>query len=221
MIRNLIYLSYNVTTANVKLLIDYGVCDSAIARLLLTRPTILVLIDFDFISALEEVKGLGFDPSTTAFGTALVTKQCMSKILWDKKVDVFKRWGWSDEVVIRVFRRRPCLKLTSIDKINLVMSFWVNQMGWDPLALAKCPLVFSYSLPKSIIPRASVLQFLLMKGLLKKNASLAAPFAYSEKMFLSKFIFSFEEESDYLLKLYDQKVKLANTTENIDMPLTK
>ncbi|RHN73274.1 putative transcription regulator mTERF family [Medicago truncatula] len=171
--------------------------------------------------SLEEVKCLGFDASTTTFGTALMTKQCMSKILWDKKVDVFKKWGWSDEDVIRVFRCQPSLMLASIDKINLVMSFWVNQLGWDFLALTKCPLMFGYSLHKRIIPRASVLQFLFMKGLREKNASLVSPFTYSENLFLNKCVFSFKEESDYLLKLYEEKMKLANTKENIGMPSTK
>ncbi|RHN73276.1 putative transcription regulator mTERF family [Medicago truncatula] len=205
--------------ANINLMVDFGVCDSAIARLLRTRKSIYC--SNDLIKSLEDVKGLGFDPSTAAFGTALVTKHCMSNILWDKKVDVFKKWGWSDEDVIRVFRCQPSLMLASIDKINLVMSFWVNQMGWDPLELTKSPLMFGYSLPKRIIPRASVLQFILMKGLRKKNASLGRPFSYSENMFLNKCVFSFKEESDYLLKLYDEKMKLANTTENNGMPSTK
>jgi len=210
---------YHLIVANINLMTDFGVSDSTIARLLRTRPS--VCCSNDLIKSLEEVKGLGFDPSTAAFGTALIAKKCLSKILWDKKVDVFKKWGWSDEVVIRVFRRQPNLMLTSIDKINLVMSFWVNQMGWDSLALTKCPLMFSYSLPKRIIPRASVLQFLLMKGLREKDASIVRLFACSESMFLNKFVFSFKEESDYLFKLYDEKMKLANATENNVMPSTK
>ena len=145
-------------------------------------------------------------PSMTTFVVALAAKKCLSKKLWDEKVHAFKKWGWSDEDIIRAFRLQPNLMLTLIDKINLVMSFWVNQLGWDSLALAKCPLMFCYSLHKRIIPRASVLQFLLMKGLRKKNASLFAPFTYSEDMFLSKFVL--KEESDYLLKLYRKKWNL-------------
>jgi mTERF domain-containing protein len=109
----------------------------------------------------------------------------------------------------------------SIDKINLVMSFWVNQLGWNSLAVAKLPNMFAYSLHKRIVPRASVLQYILMKGLREKNASLVTPFRYNEKLFLDKFVFSFKEESDYLLKLYQDKMELAYTKENIGMPLTK
>jgi mTERF domain-containing protein len=82
--------------------------------------------------------------------------------------------------------------------------------------------MFAFSLHKRIIPRASVLQYLLMKGLLKKNASIVTPFTYSEKLFFSKFVFSFKEESDYLLKLYENKMKLAYTKKkNNGMLFTK
>ncbi|CAK8531733.1 unnamed protein product [Lathyrus sativus] len=219
MIRSSVPLSYNLTTDNVKLMIDYGVCDSSIARVFLTKATILGTIDL--INTLEEVKGLGFDPSTSNFGTALIAKKYMSKAHWDEKVDVFKKWGWSDEAVVQAFRKHPSLMLTSIDKINLVMSFWVDRMGWDSLALTKKPQIFGYSLQKRVVPRALVLQYLMMKGLRKRNASLVTPFRWSEKQFLGKYVVCFKGESDYLLKLYEENMNLANTKENIDMPFTK
>ncbi|CAJ2657199.1 unnamed protein product [Trifolium pratense] len=83
-------------------------------------------------------------PSLTAminFGIALMAKKGMSEKLWDEKVDTFKKWGWSDEVVSHAFRSHPGVMLVSIDKINLVMSFWVNQLGWNSLAITKKPLV--------------------------------------------------------------------------------
>jgi mTERF domain-containing protein len=190
---------------------DFGVCDSVIARFLQTRP--IIFGSTDLIKSLEEVKGLGFNPSMTTFEAALMAKKCISKKLWNQKVDVFKKWGWSDEAVFQAFRSYPSLMLFSTDKVNLVMSFWVNQMGWNSLSLTKYPNMFGYSLHKRVIPRASVLQFLLMKGLRKKNASLVSPFTCSEKLFLSKFVFSFKEESDYLLRLYQDNMKLAYTKE--------
>jgi mTERF domain-containing protein len=68
-----------------------------------------------------------------------MAKKCMTKKLWNQKVDVFKKWGWSDEDVLEAFKRQPQCMLTSIDKINAVMSFWVNQLGWDATAIVKQP----------------------------------------------------------------------------------
>jgi len=209
--------SYHLIVDNVNLMSDFGVSDNVIASMLQSRPSIIG--SKDLIKSLEEVKNLGFDPSMTTFVVALAAKKCLSKKLWDEKVHAFKKWGWSDEAVFRAFRIQPNVMLVSIDKIDSLMSFWVNQLGWNSLALTKRPHIFSYSLEKRITPRASVLQFLLMKGLPKNNVSLVTPFTYSEKLFLNKFVFSFKEESDYLLKLYEEKMKLAYTKENNGMPM--
>ncbi|WJX27895.1 hypothetical protein P8452_16672 [Trifolium repens] len=107
---------YDNIVANINLMTDFGVCDSNIARLLQQRPSIFS--STDLLKSLEEVKGLGFDPSMTTFEAALMAKKCMTKKLWNQKVDVFKKWGWSDEVVLQAFRSYPCLMLVSIDKFG-------------------------------------------------------------------------------------------------------
>ncbi|PNY17747.1 hypothetical protein L195_g014498 [Trifolium pratense] len=183
-------------------------------RLILTGPSILG--STDLINTLEEVKGLGFDPSTSTFVIALVAKKCMIKKLWDEKVDAFKKWGWSDEDIMEAFRKHPHFMFTSIDKINLLMGFWVNQLGWDATAIAKLPKIFGSSLERRIIPRATVVQYLLKKGLLRKKASLTAPFVVSDKLFLDKYINCYKEESSYLLKLYAETLKLAQTKDKTD-----
>jgi mTERF domain-containing protein len=106
--------------------------------------------------------------------------------------------------------------LTSIDKINSVMDFWVNQMGWDACAIAKAPHILPLSLEKRIIPRAPVVQFLLEKGLRKKNASLTYPFFMHEKLFRDGYL-KRHKEGSYLLKLYDEKLNLAYTTDKNGM----
>ncbi|GAU47452.1 hypothetical protein TSUD_404010 [Trifolium subterraneum] len=202
---------YQRTVANINLMTDFGVCDSTIARLLQTRSRSSIFGSTDLIKSLEEVKGLGFCPSTTNFGIALIGKKGLGERLWNEKVNAFKKWGWSDEDVLKAFRKKPYCMSTSIDKINLVMSFWVNQLGWDAMAIAKSPYVLSLSLEKTIIPRAAVVQYLLSKGLRNKNASLTCPFVIREKLFLDMLKKRFKDEYSYLLKLYEEKLNLANT----------
>ena len=93
--------------------------------------------------------------------------------------------------------------LTSKEKLNAVMSFWIGQLGWDSSALQASPILFGYSLEKRTIPRALVIQYLLSKGLMKEDASLFTPFTLTDKMFLQKFVTCFgEEETSRVLKLY-------------------
>jgi mTERF domain-containing protein len=146
----------------------------------------------------------------------LKAKLTVNKTLLEEKVDIFKKWGWSDEDVLEAFRRQPQCMLTSIDKINSVMSFWVNELGWDARAITKQPRVFGASLERRIIPRAAVMQYLLKKGLLKKKASLTTPFIVVDKVFLERYINRYKEESSYLLKLYEEKLDLANAMDKTD-----
>ena len=188
---------------NVKLLVDEGVSYATIGYLFRTRAS--VLLSHDLRKAVDEVKELGFDPSKILFGIALMAKTAVPKSGWDAKVDAFKSWGWSEEAISEAFRRQPLYMLTSKDKINEVMRLWVNQLGWNSLALIKRPEIFGFSLERRIIPRAFVLHYLLAKGLRDKNDSLCTPFCISEKLFLKKFVECFTEERSQLLKIYQEK----------------
>ncbi|XP_057422172.1 uncharacterized protein LOC130716013 [Lotus japonicus] len=191
---------------NLNLLIDLGVSPSNINNLFRTRPSILSSGDLG--SAVEEVKGYGFDPSKTLFSVALLAKRAMAKSQWDTKVDALKKWGWSEDTVVDAFRRQPSIMLRSTEKLNAVMNLWVDQLGWDTSALLAAPIIFGYSLEKRIIPRASVVKYLLSKGLMKKEASLTTPFGLTDELFLQKFVNCFEkEETSRLLRLYQGACK--------------
>ncbi|KAJ1407630.1 Transcription termination factor, mitochondrial/chloroplastic [Sesbania bispinosa] len=186
---------------NVKLLVDNGVASSNISRILRVMP--YGLCSTGLGKTVQELKGLGLDPSKSYFGDALLAKRDQNKSKWDEKFDTFKRWGWSEETILEAFRKQPQCMLRSSDKINRVMQFWVNQLGWDSSYLVKGPGIFLYSLEKRVIPRAKVVHYLLSKGLKSESASLVSPFFLPEKLFLQRFVNCFgEEETCKLMKLY-------------------
>ncbi|OIV95598.1 hypothetical protein TanjilG_23829 [Lupinus angustifolius] len=189
----------NHVKQNLELLFDEGVKDS---NFYFIGMKACVFHSDELRKAVDEVKELGFDPSTSSFLAALAAKATVPKAKWDEKVDAFKSWGWSEETIAAAFKRHPRCMLTSKEKINAVIRFWVNQLGWNSSYLAMFPVVFGYSLEKRIIPRASVVQYLLSQGLIKKNASLYTPFVLSEEIFLEKYVKAFNAESFQLLKLY-------------------
>ncbi|KRH12116.1 hypothetical protein GLYMA_15G153300v4 [Glycine max] len=203
---------------NVKLLIDEGATDSVIAFLLQRRFSVILCSGFK--ETLDEIKEMGFEPFKKKFGLALLAKKIVPKSHWEAKVDVFKSWGWSEELVIGMFKRQPLFMLASQDKIDRVMRFWVKQLGWDSLALAKKPEIFGFSLERRIIPRALVVQYLVAKGLRKKSASMIVPFAVSDKEFLEKYVMRFKEEEAELLKLYQGKMSGHGNKEDGAAPLT-
>ncbi|QCE13250.1 uncharacterized protein LOC114162639 [Vigna unguiculata] len=197
------FLQYSVGAQNVDMLLDVGVKDSGIGYLFGRRPSILLSTNLS--EAIDEVMEMGFDTSKITFAIALHAKRVVSKSRWDAKVDAFKMWGWSEEMVIDSFRKHPLLMLTSKDKINEIMRFWVVELGWDPLALAKMPKIFGFSLERRIVPRCLVVRYLLVKGLREKSANLSTPFDVSEELFLKNYVMRFKEEASQLLKLYQEK----------------
>ncbi|CAJ2653889.1 uncharacterized protein LOC123922261 [Trifolium pratense] len=185
---------------NIKVLLDFGATPSSIYRLLTTRPSIIC--SSDLRNVLEEIKELGFHPSSYKFCMALLAKKAITKSQWDAKVDVLKSWGYSEDEIFNAFKKQPNIMLRSTDKLNAVMHFWIKQLGWDPLLLLSAPDLFGFSIEKRFIPRASVVQYLLSKGLMKKDASLISPFYLTDEVFRQRYMDRFEEDAYRLIKLY-------------------
>ncbi|GAU42722.1 hypothetical protein TSUD_382580 [Trifolium subterraneum] len=193
---------------NIQLLIENGVPESNMVILLRNWYAILGENPLFLNRAVVEVKELGFNPKSTVFMVALRAK-VNNKSLWGRKIDVYKKWGWSEENVVSAFVKYPWCMLSSVAKIESVMKFFVNEMGWDSVVLAKYPVLFLYSLEKRVIPRAFVLQFLESKGLIM-DAKLGTPYKLSESVFLERYVTCFKEEASQLLKLYEDKKDVSN-----------
>ncbi|KEH32308.1 uncharacterized protein [Medicago truncatula] len=185
---------------NLQFLLDFGVTRSSIYRLLTSRPSTICCTDLK--KALEEIKELGFQPSKYNFCVALLAKRAVTKSQWDAKVDVLKSWGCSEDAVFNAFRKQPNFMLRSPDKLNAVMSFWVEELGWDPSLLLAEPTLFGYSIQKRLSPRASIVKYLLSKGLMKEGASLCTPFYLTDENFQRRYVNYSEEEASTLLRLY-------------------
>ena len=195
--------------SNINALQESGVPKSNIAALLSLQPRAFMVRPNHFREILEEVKKMGFDPSKTRFPTAVQAMTGMSKSTWERKIDAYKRWGWSEEDIWLAFTKSPWCMIYSEDKIMATMDFFVNKMGRESSLIANRPFLIGLSLEKRIIPRYSVVQVLLSKGLIDKDISLVVLFESTEKMFLEKFVNGYKEEAPQLLNLYQEKVNLS------------
>ncbi|KAA8527475.1 hypothetical protein F0562_034810 [Nyssa sinensis] len=171
---------------NIGILREVGVPESNIVVLLTQQPRAFMTNTDNFKKIVEEVKKMGFDPLRVKFVIAIYALRAMSKSVWKKKMEVFKKWGLSEDEVLVAFGKHPWCMITSEDKIMRVMDFFVNKMGWDSSIVAKRPVLLSLSLEKRIIPRYLVYQVLLSKGLIKKDFNLVTMLVCPEKVFLKK-----------------------------------
>ncbi|GMI68506.1 hypothetical protein like AT5G07900 [Hibiscus trionum] len=202
-------LSWNlefVLPPNIAVLRKKGVPKWILMNELIVHPRVFVVNPEKFRRTAEEVGKMGFDPSKQVFLIALQALMQISKSTWERKFNVFKQWGWSDEDIISAFEKYPRCMIFSEHKIAATMDFFVNTMGWKSSFIADQPVVLSYSLENRIIPRLSVLKALLSKGLIKKF-TVCSLLVYTEKQFLQRFVTPFEDP--YFLKLYQEKQALS------------
>ncbi|KAJ4722218.1 Transcription termination factor like, partial [Melia azedarach] len=189
----------------IKILRDIGVPELNILKLIDSWPRLGLTYQKYFEKNVAVVKEMGINPSKKQFVLALVAKNLISESLWERKVNVYKRWGWSEEEILTAFRKCPWIMIVSEDKIEAVMDFFVNRIGWKSSAIVRCPVVFTLSLEKRVIPRRAVFEFLSLKSLIKESTNFASWLYCSEKTFLQKFVNSYDE-APQLLNLYQEKL---------------
>lgn len=180
---------------NIRVLREMGVPVSRIGHYVQHQPRLFVKESDKFRKILDEVEGLGIEPSRNLFMVAVHVFCSMSKSTWEKKMGIYKKWGLSEGEILEAFRKNPWFMSCSEEKILGVMDFLVNTMGFESSALLKNPLIILFSLKKRIIPRCFVYQTLSAKGLLMKDIKLLSRMLLvSEKKFLKKFIECHEKE---------------------------
>ncbi|KAK7264601.1 hypothetical protein RJT34_32210 [Clitoria ternatea] len=204
--RNPFLICSDTLQHQINFLLDAGFRKPGIVMLLHQWPSLLNCHIDCLRNKVGEVRKLGFDPSKSNFVPAMYAKE-LFKTTQDKKVELYKRWGWTDDAISKAFVKHPFCMLVSEQKIEEVFEFFVNHIGWEPLALARYPVFFSLSLRKRSIPRASVLQFLLSRDLIR-SAKSKRPYVLTENMFLQNYVTKFKDEAPQLLKLYEEKMNL-------------
>ncbi|KAB2069974.1 hypothetical protein ERO13_A08G117200v2 [Gossypium hirsutum] len=194
---------------NVTYLRESGVPQRCVSLLLTHFPEAVMQKHEPFVETVREVKEMGFDPKKSTFVLAVHALSGKgNKSIWERCYEVYKRWCWSNDDILSAFRKHPHSMMLSEKKIMKSMDYFVNEMGWASRAIAECPVVLFFSLEKRIIPRCSVFQVLLSKGLIKEGFSLTTVLLPVDKRFLERFVMRYQEEVPELLSVYQGKVKL-------------
>nr|XP_043621892.1 transcription termination factor MTEF18, mitochondrial-like [Erigeron canadensis] len=196
---------------NIRFLLEQGVPEENIAFTLAHQPrTFLTSVD-RFKKIVENVKEMGFNPSKTRFLLAIQAVRGMSRSTWDNKLELYKKWGLSEDDIFLAFERCPGFMMASVDKISGILDFLVNTMGWEKSLIVQWPIVMCFSLEKRIIPRCLLYQYLGEKGLTEKDDFCFNKWLmYTENKFLKFVVKRYEDEGPELLKLYQKHLDEAN-----------
>ncbi|XP_059439736.1 uncharacterized protein LOC132172277 [Corylus avellana] len=196
----------NTMAPNIALLRQLGAPPSTISLLVTNYPRPAFTKHAKFVEVVHQVMEMGFDPTKTVFVLAIQVLLKMSKPKLESRLELYKRWGWSKDMALAAFKSFPNCMLSSEEKITKTMDFFVNKIGWPSANIARNPCVITLSLEKRIIPRCSVVQILLAKGLVKNNLALGTFLQLTERIFLEKFVIRFRDDVPDLLNVYQGKM---------------
>ncbi|KAM7476829.1 hypothetical protein LguiB_024072 [Lonicera macranthoides] len=200
---------------NVEFLLSEGVPRTTIENLIVWHSRTLIVKLDKFVTIVEILKKLGFKPTSTTFIVALRCLVSVSDSTSERKVQLFKSWGWSEEQIVSAFKRDPLSLAGSEEKIRSIMDFYVNTMKLNPADIAAYPTVLRFSLNTRTRPRYNVIKVLVSKNLIKKPKKLVWISALTEKEFLKRFVDKHLDQVPNLMEIYRGTI----TGDKIDIKL--
>ncbi|KAF5460032.1 hypothetical protein F2P56_019933 [Juglans regia] len=145
--------------------------------------------------------------SISKLNPAIRSMALNNKPLWEQKVEAFRSFGLSEDEICSAFKRQPLCMAISEKKIKKMMGFFVNKLKMNPSMISKSPNLLLYSLEKRIIPRCSVLQVLMLKGLIKDDIGIPSKVAMAEKEFMVKFVSKYQNEVPDVVRAHQGKIE--------------
>ncbi|XP_026416097.1 uncharacterized protein LOC113311479 [Papaver somniferum] len=112
---------------NLEFLRNQGVPHTNICKYLIDQPRAFLENANRFKEIVEKLQDMGFNHLQTTFLKGIVGFTAMSEANWKNKMDVYKRWGWSEDHIQTAFRKNPQCMTVSEKKIMAVMNFLVNK----------------------------------------------------------------------------------------------
>ncbi|KAL1334775.1 hypothetical protein HN51_063743 [Arachis hypogaea] len=200
-------LTCSKTLRNINMLVDLGVREISMSWLIRQWPwLILYASEVRLKSIVDEVIKMGVDPNKANFVAALYAK-FLPKSMWDKKVELYKSFGLTDDNIREAFVKHPFCMLKSVQKIEACVGFFVKELGWEPAEVTNNPVLLSLDLDKRIVPRAAVMKILISNGVIKSGRH-ASAYYVSEEEFFKKYVNRDKDHAPDLLTLYHEKMNL-------------
>ncbi|GJR81425.1 transcription termination factor MTERF5, chloroplastic-like protein [Tanacetum coccineum] len=197
---------------NILVLRKYGLSSHKIESLLLKNPgCLLQRVDWldGVVRKVEPL--LGIRPDSPRFLEGVQVVMCLSEATLDKKLGVFRSFGWTEDEIVRMTRSFPFCLTRSEGTIKAKLEWFKEEIGYGGEYLSSHPKLLVYSLEKRIVPRYQVLASLKEKNVLKSKLSLNTAVSLSEEKFVKDFVLPYREVVPCLYESYTnatgQKVK--------------
>ncbi|GER24762.1 mitochondrial transcription termination factorfamily protein [Striga asiatica] len=197
-------------SSNLSFLAARGVPRPSLVSLVTYKLTMLMVPQEKLSLCVDRAIEMGVDVSNYAFGKAIRVFVGYDESTLERKMEVYRKCGWSESVMRTAFLIQPLCMALSEKKILEGMGFLVDKLGWAPGDVARCSWLLGYSIEKRMKPRWAVAEVLSEKGL--KNVAITTLLPMSEKVFLKTYIERYKKDVPELLDIYRGNQILAHTS---------
>ncbi|CAN4116372.1 unnamed protein product [Withania somnifera] len=178
---------HNMET-NLLLFKSCGVTDKGIKTVLLRNPRYFAQNPEwikGFLHKVENDFGVPLDSPMFPYGFHTLASQKKSTL--DRKIGIFKSFGWSENEILEMFRKFPLCIAQSEVKIKKALHLYMNELGCKP----------AYS-GKRVVPRMRVLKILDEKKLERRKLALYTVVSLSETKFIEYFVLPYKDQIPHL-----------------------
>ncbi|XP_071731992.1 transcription termination factor MTEF18, mitochondrial-like [Rutidosis leptorrhynchoides] len=189
-------------STNISALQNFGLMNERIVKFMISNPEKLMVspkLLESKMSYVEEKLGISRDLPSFIHAVS-VTLYCTDSDI-EKKMQIFKSFGWSDSEIAMLFRNQPYCLNKSDGNLVEKLEYYMNEIGYTPLYLISCNSFFTFSLKKRVIPRNKMLSILKEKALVNEKPNLITIVSWSEQKFLN-FLRGFEDDIPGLCETY-------------------
>ncbi|OAY74056.1 hypothetical protein ACMD2_22622 [Ananas comosus] len=192
---------------SLQVLRKHNLPEERIAKLVTVQPGILMQAPGRVNEIVEEVNATGIQTSDPIFIYAFGTLSGLKRSTWERKMAVYKSFGWSEMEVLMAFRKQPmCMKMSE-EKIKEGLEFYFNKLKLRPDDIIRYPKLLMPSLEKTIVPRCTVLSVLQKEEKLGKKLKFGAILTLPARLFLKRFVMRYHKDIPDVLKAYSGEIK--------------
>ncbi|GJV88508.1 transcription termination factor MTERF5, chloroplastic-like protein [Tanacetum coccineum] len=188
---------------NILVLRKYGLSSDKIETFFLMEPGCLLRRVEWLDGVVNKVEPLlGIRPGSPCFLDGIRLAMSLSEATMDKKLGIFRSFGWTEDEICTMTRSSPLCLRRSEGAIKAKLEWFKEEIGYGGEYLSTHPKLLVYSLEKRVIPRYKVLASLKEKNVLKSKLSLCSVVALSEEKFVRDFVLPYCEVVPSLCENY-------------------
>ncbi|KAJ0978062.1 hypothetical protein J5N97_013536 [Dioscorea zingiberensis] len=161
----------NKMAPNIDTLRGIGVPIVSIAKLAKIQPSVLMQSISRFGESMGRVLRMGFIPSDAMFIHALHSVSAISAATLERKLEVYKSFGLSEDKILSCLKKNPMIMSLSEENIRRSFGFFMEKLKWTPEFVVSYSVLLMLSLEKRIAPRVCVYETLGHEGAMSWNPS--------------------------------------------------